>query len=78
MQAGSSLSTTEWDVERAVDSLRRQLALRGVRRQLLSPVLDARTALQLSRLALQLQLEPPTPRAELRRLSLFSASRRSA
>ena len=78
MQADSSLDTTEWDVERAVDAMRRELALRCVRRQLLSPALDARTALQLSRLALQLQVEPPTPHFESQRLSLFSASRRLA
>ena len=78
MQAGSHLKTTEWDVEHAVDAMRRELALRGVRRQLLGPDLDARRALRLSRLALQLQIEPPKPRPEPRRLSLFSASRRSA
>ena len=77
MGAGSSLDTTERDVERALDAMRRGLALRGVRRQLLSPELDARAALQLSRLALQLQAEPQTLRPEPRRLSSFSASRRS-
>ena len=65
-RADEALPITELDIDRAVGALRRELALRALRRRLLDEELDARTALALSERALEIQVEPAADEAASR------------